>query len=367
MVILDNYIGRAVLGGVLAVLVVVGVLFVLISFAGEFSDIGKANYTYLSALGYVLLRAPRHIYELFPIAAVLGTIIGLGGLAARSELVVMRASGLSVLRLVGAVLRASLLLMLAALLFGEGLAPPAEQYAQQMRIEALQQKISLNTSYGLWIRDGANFIHVQQMTDKRHLRGIFIYNFDRQQRLRSITHARTAELDEEQGWILSDVERSNLANVAALAPEEGRPQVAVSTERLDTLRGFPLLPVEVIDTVSVAPQTLSLWRLGDYIDYLLANGLNADNYELAFWSKVMMPFSIAAMVLLAVPFVAGSMRATSIGQRILVGFMLGIVFFLINKLAGQMGIVYDFPPAVAASVPTLIVLLGGGLLLRRVA
>ncbi|HEB59972.1 MAG TPA: LPS export ABC transporter permease LptG [Gammaproteobacteria bacterium] len=366
MVILDNYIGRSVLGGVLAVVTVVTILFVLISFAGEFSDIGKANYTYANALAYVLLRTPRHVYELFPIAAVLGTIIGLGTLAGRSELVVVRASGISIPRLVWTVLRASLLLVLAAFLIGEVIAPPAEQYAQQMRLKALERKISLNTSYGLWIRDGENFVHVQQMTDKRHLRGIFIYNFDRQQRLKSITHARTAELDDEAGWILSDVERSNLANVAALAPGDTRPQVAVTTEQLDELRGFPLLPVDVIDTVSVAPQTLSVWRLGDYIDYLLDNGLNADNYELAFWTKVMMPFSIAAMVLLAVPFVAGSMRATSIGQRILLGFMLGIVFFLLNKLAGQMGIVYDFPPALAASAPTLIVLVGVSLLLRRV-
>ncbi len=366
MVLLDNYIGKAVLAGVVGVLVVLTMLFVLISFAGEFGDIGKANYNYFNALGYVLLRSPRQVYEIFPLAAVLGTILGLGTLATRSELIIVRCSGISISRLVGSVLRASVLLMLAAILVGEVIAPPAEQYAQQMRLKALERKISLNTTYGLWIRDGENFVHVQQMTDKDHLTGIFIYNFDRLQRLISITYAKSAEFDADDGWILSNVERSYLGAAPIAGPGTDPGSDQVKTEKLDELRGFPLLPIDVIDTVSVAPHTLSVWRLSGYIEYLLDNGLNADSHELAFWSKLMMPFSIAAMVLLAVPFVAGSMRSASIGQRILTGFMLGIGFFLVNKLAGQMGIVYDIPPALAASIPTLTVLVGVTLLFRRI-
>ena len=145
MVLLDNYIGRAVITSVISVLFVLTILFLLIAFAGEFDDIGKHDYTFWKAMAYVLLRSPRQVYELFPLAAILGTMLGLGALASRSELIIIRSAGISIWRIVLSVIRASVLLMLMAFLLGEVIAPPTERYAQQMRLTALS-KISFRSS-----------------------------------------------------------------------------------------------------------------------------------------------------------------------------------------------------------------------------
>ncbi len=357
MTTLDNYIGRNVIAGVLMALVVITALFVLISFAGEFDDVGRARYDYWTALGYVLLRAPRRMYEAFPVITVLGVMLGLGTLAGRGELVAVRAAGVSTLRIVLSVLRAALLLMVAAFILGEVVAPPAEQYGQQMRLTALASRVGLNTRYGLWVRDGSNFVHVQQVTNDGRLVGVYVYTFDRSRRLATVTYAREAR-PVEDGWRLHQVRRSHI----------GREHV--ETERLAVLGPVPLLPADVIRTVSLSPDVLSVWRLRDYIDYLEQNGLDKRPYELAYWNKVMMPLAIAGMVLLAVPFVMGSVRHVPVGQRVFTGFMLGLGFFVVSRLLGQMVLVLEVPvlapwlPLLGAVAPVLLVIGVGVVLLR---
>ena len=290
MEILDRYLARAVLGGVLSVLAVMVTLYSIISFAGDANNIGNADYTLWSAIEFTLLSMPRQLYELFPIAVLLGTVMGLGGLASGGELVVIRAAGVSLLRIIFSVMKAALVLIVLAMVIGEAIAPPMSQYAQLMKVRTLSQKISLNTDYGLWARDGQVFIHVHRVESDGRLTGIQLYNFDDKQQLQSIVSAARAHHQGED-WQLQKVVQTEFS-----------PQ-GIKKKSFNHLLWKSLLKPELVDVVSIQPELLSIWKLKDYIDYLQENNLDAAQYELSFWNKLMMPLTIAAMVLLAVPFV----------------------------------------------------------------
>jgi len=352
MQLLDRYIGRAVGGSVLAVIVVVAALLFLITFAGEFDKIGKANYTFWNAIEFTLLKTPSLMYALFPIATLLGSIMGLGALANSHELIVVRSAGISIGRIVISIMKMALVLMIFAFVLGEVIGPPAQQYAKIKRVKALSTDISFNTEYGLWARDGNTYIHVQRADSSGNLHQIHLYTFNKQQQLESLLKADTAKHNGET-WVLQDVTQSSVSNER------------VTTKNIDTMLWKTLMDPELVQIVSVEPETLAIWKLKSYIDYLEDNGLDTANYKLAFWGKVVMPLTIAAMVLLAVPFVMGSMRKTSIGQQILIGFLAGLSFFIANRLLGQMSLVYNFHPAVGAALPSLGVLGIAVLLMRR--
>lgn len=352
MDILDRYIGKAVAGGVLGALLVFMTLTMLAGFAGEAGVIGRANYTAWTAFTYVLLSLPQQMYMLFPMVALLGAIFGLGAMAGNSELIAVRAAGVSILRITLAVLKAGMILAVAAIFVGEVIAPPAVQYAKQKRVAAIEEKLSLNTDYGLWARDGQTFIHIRQVEDDGQLVGISLYQLDSEHNFKGVIQAARAEYQDDQ-WLLHRVQ---IREVSA---------TGIRQEYKKSMAWKSLLSPEVVNVVSVSPENMSIWKLRGYIDYLLDNQLDAGQYQLTFWSKIVTPLTIAAMILIAIPFVFGSLRSAGAGQRILVGFLIGLGFYLFNELLGKLGLVYDLPPALAASLPTLVVMGIGGYMIYR--
>ncbi len=342
MRILDRYIGQAVLVSIVSVMAVLAALFVLISFVNEFEKIGRADYTTWHAFMYVLLHIPQNIYEIFPMAALLGTMLGLGALSKKSELVIIRASGVSRLRISLAVIKSAAMLIVLVVIVGEIVAPPALEYANQTRLKALASKLSLNTDYGLWARDGETFIHVRNVEHDGRLVDINLYTLNKSGALEKQLHADTARYNGEV-WVLQNVTESFI-NHAGIQ-QKVMPQLYWQT----------LMDPELVGIVSLEPTNLAAWKLLDYIQYLRSNGLESKQYELAMWNKVIAPFTILAMVLLAVPFVFRSQRQTSVGLQIIVGFLVGIVFYIASRLAGQIGLVYDLLPVISASLPTLLV------------
>ncbi|MGD8712244.1 MAG: LPS export ABC transporter permease LptG [Thiohalophilus sp.] len=351
MKLLERYIGQAVTNGVLSVMAVLIALFSVLDFVDELDQIGRGSYNIWHAMAYTILQIPYQLYQIFPMAALLGTMLGLGALVNNRELVIMRVAGLSITRIVWAIMKTALMLMLLNMVIGEVIAPPALEYGEQKRLQLLDAKISLNTEYGLWARDGKTYIHVRRVDDIGHLEGVRLYTFDDHQ-LKTLLRAKSASYDGKQ-WQLKNVTRDIIENNE------------IKHIRIKQMAWSTLLEPSLINVVSVIPETLAVWRLKSYIDYLKDNGLESEQYELAMWGKIVMPFTIAAMVLLAVPFVFGSQRHSSIGQKILIGFLVGVVFYIVNRLAGQMGLVYQLPPLLSAVLPTLIVVSLALLLFRR--
>lgn len=353
MRILDRYIGKSIIGGVLSVLIVLLILDTLVGFAGQSHVIGQAGYTMWHALAYVLLRMPQQIYELFPMIALLGTMLGLGGLANNSELIVIRAAGVSMWRFVGSISKTAFLVMLLAVFIGEVVAPPAVQYAKLQRVKALSREITLNTDFGLWVRDGDAYVNVRRVETDGSLTGITLYTFNELNELKSLTNAAKANYDGEN-WYMSKVKITTITNQG------------VTVTRTEKQKWVTLLSPNLVSVVSVSPENLAIWKLNSYIDYLEENGLDSSSYRLSFWTKMFMPITIGTMIMIAIPFIMGSLRHSGVGQRILIGFLGGLSFYLINRLSGQMGIVYGLPPILSAGLPTLLVLLWSTYILRRI-
>lgn len=342
MKILDRYIGRTVLSHTLVVLLVLSSLYFFSTLVDELAYVGQGRYTTLAALQYGLMLLPRQAYELFPMVALLGGMLGLGTLASSNELTVIRAAGVSVRRILLAVMKMALLLMLAVALIGELAAPPLEQQARLLRGQALNQNVSLNVKEGLWARDGNTYIHIRRLLPGGLAHDVSLYVFDENLRLLEMVRAKGASY-ENGGWVLHQAARSRIDadGVKTAHPKE---------QRWDTV-----LTPEVINVAALPPDKLAIWELTGYVSYTRANNLDASVYELALWTRLLAPFATGGMMLLAVPFIFGSLRSTGIGLRITVGGLLGIGFYLFNGVFGRIALIYDLSPMLSAVIPTLLV------------
>ena len=344
MKILDKHIGRHVIAGSLMALVILVAIDLVFAFGSEVSDIGEGNYDFIKSLFYVLLTAPRRAYDYIPLAAIVGSMVMLGGLAANSEFIAMRSAGVSLTRIAISITKGGLALVVLALVLGEAITPFSEPYAQQMRMFAQTQSTALKSEHGIWARDGRSFVNILQLRPGGELRRVDIYEFDENFRLRFKTHADKA-LFEDNAWVLYNIEQV-----------EVKPD-GLDIKRYEQAKWGALLSPELLSVLAVKPEQLPIWRLTTYIDYLEANGLETKPYEFAYWRKIMEPFAIIVMLLLSLPFIFSSLRSTGAGQRILIGVVLGLGYYLIAQVMGRVGEVYNFSPFLSSVVP--LVLFGG--------
>lgn len=349
MKILDLYIGRAVILGTIVVMAVLLTLLGFLTLMDELGDVGEGRYQVGDAFLFVLLTLPRFAYELSPIAALLGSLIGLGGLANNSELIAMRAAGVSYARIALSVLQAGVLMLLVALFFGEIIAPETEQYAQTMRSQALAKQVTLKTKYGFWARDGGAYINIRNILPGSRLEDIYIYEYGEDKQLKFSTHAASARYENDQ-WLLQDIRQSQFT-------DDGVQVRAIERATWDSM-----LDPGLLNVVSLNPNILPAWGLYKYIRFLHANGQDAKSYEVAFWGKMVTPLVTLVMLYLSMPFVFGQLRSSGIGQRVFLGAMVGSGFFLMSKAFSYMAIVYDLNALFAASFPGLL-LLGAALFL----
>jgi lipopolysaccharide export system permease protein len=350
---LERYIGVSVLKATVMILLVLLSLLVFFGSIEELEDVGQGEYGTWDALFVGLLSAPRYAFEAFPVAALLGSLLGLGGLASHGELVAMRAAGMSLRQIVLAVLKAGLAMMLAVFAIGELVAPATEQFGQQYKAERQQQQVSLRSRYGFWARDGEAFINIRRILPGARLEDIYIYEFSPSRELTLSTHAEFAEHD-GANWVLHRIRQSSISEDRVVSRE------------VERATWSSLIDPGLLRLVVVQPNMLPLWGLYQYIGFLHANGLSAIGYEVAFWSKIATPVATLVMLIIAVPFVLGSLRSVGIGQRIFVGGMLGSLFYLLNRGLSYTAVVYDVSPWLAASLPAAAFLALGIYLLRRV-
>ena len=351
MVKLDRYIGSSVLLAILAVLGIILGLALLFALIDEMRSI-SSSYTILDVFSFVMLTAPRRLYEMLPMAALIGCLIGLGGLASNSELTIMRAAGVSLGRIVWAVMKPMLVLMLVGVLIGEYVVPATENIAQANRALAQGGGDSQSSKHGLWHRQGDEFIHINAVQPNGLLYGVTRYRFDKDHQMQSASFAIKAQYDQGQ-WQLSDVSTT-------LFHGNSTEVVKTPEERWDVS-----LSPQLLNTVVMAPESLSIAGLWSYIHYLKDQGLNNGRYWLAFWVKVLQPLVTAALVLMAISFIFGPLRSVTLGQRVFTGVLVGFVFKIAQDLLGPLSLVFGFSPLFAVLVPASICALAGFWLLRR--
>mgnify|MGYP000899094372 FL=1 len=351
MVKLDRYIGTSVFFAILAVLGIIVGLALLFAYIDELGDI-SATYGLLDAGVWVLLTIPRRIYEMLPMAALIGCLIGLGNLASSSELTIMRAAGVSIRRIVWAVMKPMLVIMLAGVLIGEYLAPWSENLAQANRAMAQGGGEAQSSKRGLWHRQGDEFIHINAVQPNGVLLGVTRYQFDAQRNLLSASFARRA-LFQSDHWQLEDVVTTQLQ-------EQSTAVVNSPSQRWDVQ-----LNPQLLGTVVLEPEALSVTGLWRYIHYLADQGLANGRYWLAFWTKILQPLVTAALVLMAISFIFGPLRSVTLGQRVFTGVLVGFVFKIGQDLLGPSSLVFGFPPLLAVLIPAAICALAGLVMLRR--
>jgi lipopolysaccharide export system permease protein len=353
MTVLDRYIVRSILGSVLLVMSVLLVLGGLVIFIDQQDDIGVGRYTALSALWFTLLNLPQQAYELLPITALIGSLLGLGSLARGSELVVVRATGVSVQRIAGAAAIAGLILIGVELLLGEVLGPPLHEAAKEQKAFSKFNNVSFGGG-GAWVRDGNLIINVARQSGQRQFSGMQIFELSPDHRLRAIGHAAGATAGANRTWLLTDYTESRFTPERVLAVPPGQ-RVLES----NVTAGFLGLAVE-------SPAQLTSRALLKLINYLQANSLSARDYLFALSSRIARTVAILFSVLLAIPFVLGSLRSAGAGTRMLMGLIAGIALFLLQRLIESGTVVFDLNPVLLAWLPTAFLATVTLLLLARV-
>ncbi|UPQ88334.1 LPS export ABC transporter permease LptG [Vibrio sinaloensis] len=351
--ILDLYIGKTIIATTSLVLATFVGLSAIIKYVEQLRKVGEGTYDLIQALLFVLLSIPRDIEMFFPMAALLGALIGLGMLASSSELVVMQAAGFSKLNIGMSVLKTAVPLMLLVTLLGQWGAPQAQKMARDLRAFATSGGAILSVRTGVWARDANDFIFIGKVEDDR-IYGMNMWRFDQDKRLASIVHAAEVEYESENTWIMKNVQLTEMVD-----------EVQISKQSLPEYRWTTSLAPDKLAVVTVKPEELSLGGLYDYVSYLKASEQDPARYELAFWRKVTQPFSIAVMMLMALSFIFGPLRSVTMGARILSGVIAGFTFYISSEFFGPLSLVYNIPPVFGAVMPSVVFLSVALMLLRR--
>ncbi|MEO7206668.1 MAG: LPS export ABC transporter permease LptG [Steroidobacteraceae bacterium] len=340
---LDRYLYRTVLLYTLMTMGVLLALGALVLFISQQSDIGVGSYSAGDAFLFTLLNLPQTAFELLPIGAMIGALMGLGNLAAGSELVVTRASGVSVWRVAWPVGLAGLTLAIIMFGIGEYAAPSMAQFAKREKTTAKLADVSFAGTSSAWVKDGNRILRVQTGEVDRAFGGVSVFELDGPTRLRSIQRAARISVADPGRWILNNVATSRFEN----------DKVEGDTVSEISLRST--VNPEFLGLAATDPQMLTLHGLASYIDHLKRNSLGTALYEIGYWSRIARLFAVIVVTLLALPFVFGPLRTTGAGTRTVVGALLGVLFFLITRTVENGGQLFNLNPVLVGWLPTAVV------------
>jgi lipopolysaccharide export system permease protein len=340
---LDRYLYRTVLLYTLmamGVLLTLGALFVFISQQG---DIGVGDYKTADAFLYTFLNLPEQVFELLPIGCMIGALMGLGNLAASSELVVTRASGVSVWRIAWPVGLAGLTLALLMYGIGEYIAPPLAQLAKREKTTSKFADVSFAGSSGAWVKDGNLILRVQTGEVDQSFGGVSLFELESPNRLRSIQRADRISVAEPGHWRMHNVATTRFADEH------------VDSEVMNEVTIRSTVNPDFLGLAATDPDLLTLRGLSSYIDHLRRNSLGTASYEIGYWSRIARMFAVIIVTLLALPFVFGPLRTTGAGTRTVIGVMLGVLFFLVTRTVENGGQLFGLNPALVGWLPTAVI------------
>ena len=337
---LRRYIVREILLATAMVMIALLMLFAFFDLVEEIKDLGRGGYRMRHIVQHVVLSVPAHIYEIFPIAALIGTLFAMAQLVASSEYTVMRTAGVSLVRMIGTILTAGLLFAAMTFVFGEYVGPVAEQLAQRFRSQAITGIIAQEFRSGLWLKDDKSFLNVREVTADGQLKGIRIYEFDESSRLRSVIAAEGGVFKGERQWLLTGVQKTSFTEV--------RTEVSKAPSEIWN----SVLDPRLLNVLLVQPDQMSAASLNSFAQHLRENRQKSLRYEIAMWSKITYPLAVLTMMVLALPFAYFQRRQGGVGARIFAGIMLGLAFYFLNQLSAHLGLLNEWPAQASALLPT---------------
>ena len=337
--ILSQYMMRAIFATTSLVLVVLLALAGLFEFIAELDDV-QGDYQTPLVVVYTLLRLPQIAFEMLPVAVLIGSLLALGGLAANSEIIVMRSAGLSIRRLAGMVAITGGALLVVTALLGEFIGPPLDYYARNMRLEARYEQDDDRLGNETWVKDGPVVMHLERVSSEFEFGSVYMFRFDDDHNLAAIAKAENSGIDEDDRWLLENFRETRFRDDGVQVVETS---LAVGSFDIDA---------EVLGISLVKPQSLSGRGLLGYIAYLKRNSLDSDRYETELWYRVARTATIVIMPILALAFVFGSLRTGGAGARLMIGIVIGLSYYLASEMLANSGQVFNLNPAMVAWLPS---------------
>lgn len=353
MKIITRYLLKEITANVLLITLALIAMFSFFDLIQELEILGRGNYGLSKVLFFVMLSAPGHVYEVMPIAVLVGCMYSLGQFARHSELIVLRVSGISLFNIALTLLKIGLIFTLITFFIGELVTPFSEKMAQRMRIKATDSVIVQDFLSGLWVKDGLSFVNVEEVLADTSLLNVHIYEFDKNFKLQVVSHAQSGRFENEK-WNLSEVSQTHFDKETNYV------------RHLDKATWRSLIRPELLNVLLVLPEKMSAWDLFSYINHLSLNKQKTTRYEMALWAKIIYPIACLVMVILALPFAFIQQRATGASTKIFIGIMLGVLYQILNRAFVHLGLLNDWAPLVSAIVPTILFLLAGVMMLHHV-
>lgn len=353
----DRLVARSVLGAVALAWLVLVALDAFRIFVAEMGDVGEGGYTYAKAASYVLLTIPRRFYEMFGFAALIGGLLGLGGLAGTGELTALRAAGLSKLRICASVALALALLTVGVCILGETVSPWGERRAQALQLAAQSKDIALARGGALWARDGETVIGARRGRARDgggqvDLDGVRVFKFDAEGRLVSLEVA-SAAVHADGAWSMHELRRTTFGTDSARSEVE------------PTARWASGLDPGLLATSIVDPKYMNLHDLSQNITALESNRQDASTYRRVFWERLFYPVTLLVLAFCAMPFAFGTLRSGGFSKRLFLGLVLAIGSLLLQRSVVSVGVVYGVHPALANLAPPLILVAAAWAWFRR--
>ena len=344
---------RAIIASSALVLVVLLALAGLFEFIAELDDM-QGDYQTPRVILYTALRLPQLAFEMLPVAALLGSLLGLGALAANSEIIVMRSAGLSIKKLSAMVAVTGFVLFVFTGLLGEFIGPPLDYYARNMRMEARYQQDDDRLGNATWVRDGPFVLHLERVSSEFEFGSIYMFRFNDNNRLAAIARAENSGIDKDDRWVLENYRETRF--------EDDGVQVVESSLAVESFG----IDAEVLGISLVKPQSLSGRGLFSYIAYLKRNSLDSRRYATELWYRVARSSTVIIMPVLALAFVFGSLRTGGAGGRLMIGVVIGLAYYLASEMLANSGQVFNFDPAVIAWAPSLVLAIVTVIALKRI-
>jgi lipopolysaccharide export system permease protein len=335
---------RTILASTALVLLVLLALAGLFEFIAELDDT-QGDYQMPQAVLFALLRLPNLAFEMLPVAALIGSLLGLGSLASNSEIIVMRASGLSVTKMAGMVALSGAVMLVFTALIGEFIGPPLDLYARDMRVKARYEQGDERLGTATWVKDGPVYLHLERINAEFEFGSIYLFRFNEKNQLASIAKAENSGIDEEDNWILESLRETRFVNDGVQVVESS---VAVESFEVNA---------ELLGSSLAKPLSLSARGLLVYIDYLKRNNLDASPYESELWYRASRTVTVIIMPILSLAFVFGSLRSGGAGGRLMIGVIIGLAYYLASETLSNSGQVFNLNPIIVSWLPSFVLLL----------
>ena len=348
MKIKDRYIANTLLTYSIVVLLVWLSIYSFFNFLAELNSVGSFNYTILEAFKYIILQLPGVAYDQVSPVILLGCILGMGHLATTGQLIILRASGISIVKITWLTLKNSIVFFIFITMIGELIAPTLNSFAENERAIALGQNSLSSSQDGFWIRDGDNFINVENNVDGSLFNGITVIEVNKSNKIERVVESKSAIFDGQN----INMDSTNIFSISSANLFD---DIALKERKLYKKR--VAFDQDLIDSLEKKPKDLTTFTILKQIQFLTDNKLRAEVFEVELYKRLVKPINLVAMILLAMLFIFGSIRDASLGRKIFFGVAIGLSFELISRIGGALALSFDLSPLLSTFVPAIAIMI----------